>query len=208
MPPSISENNLFTVLTDQDLRIYSVGISTGGVAEERMAAGNPRRRIIATTIDPEGAEFAKKRLSDFSEQIAIKIENVAEPLPYDSHSFDFIYARLVLHYLNKAELKLALNELYRVLKKGGRLFAVVRSTECQEAQGSIYDPATGLSTYTSSSGTYQRYFHTDQSIREHLSSSRFSISYTKSYEELLFVDFQRTRPAYIDTLIEAVGYKQ
>lgn len=48
MHQSISENNGIATLNDSDLEIYSVGISTGGIAEIRMAELNPQRRVIAT----------------------------------------------------------------------------------------------------------------------------------------------------------------
>lgn len=135
---SQSEDNGIALLNDADLMIYSVGISTGGVAEVRMAEQNPRRHIIATTIDTKGAAFAKEQIAErgFSEQIEVKIEDVAQPLSYQDSYFDFIYARLVLHYLPRHDLQRALQELKRVLKPEGRLFVIVRSDMCADANTS------------------------------------------------------------------------
>lgn len=213
MPQSISENNGIGILTHEDLRVYSIGISTGGAAEIRMAELNPNRQVTATTIDLEGAKFAQKRLKEkgLSERVAVKIEDVSKPLPYKNGVFDFIYARLILHYLTKDQLAQALEELYRILKNGGKLFVVVRSVPCDEGtlKNTRFDPSTGLTTYTSGEGvSYSRYFHTENSIREYLTAAGFLINHTKSYEEQLYVDFQRTKlSSHIDSLIEVLASK-
>ncbi len=130
---------------------------------------------------------------------------------FNDDSFDFIYARLVLHYLPKTELVQALSELHRVLKDGGKLFVVVRSSTCYEAtsKNAIFDLLTGLTTYTSNDGnSYSRFFHTENAIQEYLNASGFTIQYVKSYEEQLCIDFQRTQLSnYIDSLIEVLSFK-
>lgn len=208
---SVSENNGIEALNDSDLQVYSVGISTGGIAEIRMVELNPQRKVIATTIDTKGAEFARDHIETkgLSNQVIVKIEDVSKPLPYEDSSFDFIYARLVLHYLPKPELVQALKELHRVLKEGGKLFVVVRSSNCYEAQNGTLDPLTGLTTYTSNDGnTHSRFFHTENSIQEYLKDSGFKIQHVKSYEEQLCSDFQRTKLSnYIDDLIEVLSIK-
>lgn len=207
---SISETNGINYLSNEDRKIYSVGISTGGLAEIKMALGGGQRQIIATTIDPIGAEYAEKCIheSELSDRIAVKIEDVAKPLPYPDEHFDYIYARLVLHYLTKDELTSALAELYRVLRKGGRIFVVVRSTDCLEARVGQFDPITHLTTYSSGSSSYSRYFHSQESISHYLSQACFTIQHIDAYEEQLCVDFQRTVLAdQIDSLIEVLGVK-
>ncbi len=68
---SPSEDNGIAVLTDNDLEVLSVGISTGGVAEIRMAEKNPKRHVVATTIDEEGVSFAQKT-DNVIELLAVK----------------------------------------------------------------------------------------------------------------------------------------
>ena len=213
MHQSISENNGIATLNDNDLQIYSVGISTGGIAEIRMVELNPQRKVIATTIDTKGANFAREHIESkgLLKQVIVKVEDVSKPLPYEDASFDFIYARLVLHYLPKTELVQALNELHRLLKDGGKLFVVVRSSSCYEAtsKNAIFDPLTRLTTYISNDGnSYSRFFHTENSIQEYLRDSGFRIQHIKSYEEQLCIDFQRTKLSnYIDELIEVLSSK-
>lgn len=213
MHQSVSENNGIATLSDDDLQIYSVGISTGGIAEMRMAELNSQRMITATTIDVKGANFAKEHIEakGLSSQVIVKIEDVSKTLPYEDDSFDFIYARLVLHYLPKIELIQALSELNRVLKKGGKLFIVVRSSRCHEAtsESATFDPITGLTTYRSNDGnSHSRFFHTEYSIQEYLKSSGFTVEYVNSYEEQLCIDFQRTKLSHhLDDLIEVLSSK-
>ena len=210
--PSLSEDHGIEALTPQDKTIYSVGISTAGVAEMRMAMSDPKRHIIATTIDRVGAEFAKKHIAEAGllEQIEVKIEDVALPLAYPDEHFDTIYARLVLHYLTKPVLESTLKELHRILKTRGKLFVVVRSVDCTEVKdtGSTFDPNTGMTTYSLKGKSISRYFHSEDSIQKHLKAAGFQIKHVKSYEEQLCDDFQRLKPSKdIDSLIEVLAIK-
>ncbi len=211
--PSTSEDHGVAALRDTDLTVYSVGISTAGFAEIRMAKAVPQRKIVATTISQKGAEYTRRLCAqeDVSDQISVHLEDVRKPLPHKSDSFDFIYARLVLHYLPKADLDNALKELYRVLKPQGRIFVVVLSTDCKiiQAPGASHNPSTGMTTILLNQGPYSRYFHTESSICAHLASVGFSIQSTQSYQEVLCSDYDRQHLS--DTscnLIESIGVKE
>ncbi|HEY5152625.1 MAG TPA: methyltransferase domain-containing protein [Candidatus Saccharimonadales bacterium] len=215
---SISEDDGIATLTDSDLEIYSVGISTGGVAEIRMATMNPKRHIVATTIDVEGVEFAKQHVAEngLDRQIEAKVEDVTKPLAYQDASFDYVYARLVLHYLPEQGLIDALSELHRILKPAGKLFVVVRSTKCPDALrgDNSFDPETNITTFTYTEEAtgkkerQQRFFHSEESISKYVHDAGFSIKYVKSYDEHLFVDFMRTiRSPELDNVIELLAVK-
>lgn len=215
---SQSEDNGIALLTDADQEIYSVGISTGGVAEIRMTEVSPTRHVVATTVDEEGLAFARKfiRAKHLESQIETKLEDVSKPLPYENNHFDYIYARLILHYLAKDALNSALGNLYRVLKLDGKLFVVVRSVNCPDAKDptSTYDSITGLTTcihideQTGEKCSSVRYFHSEKSITNHLEKAGFTVKYTKSYNERLFTDFMRTQLApHDDNVVELVAVK-
>lgn len=209
---SISEENGIKVLTNDDKKIYSVGISTGGIAEIRMATNHAECHIIATTIDAKGAEFAKVQVnkSGLGNRIEVKIEDVSKVLPYPEEYFDYIYARLVLHYLPRSALQSTLKELHRVLRTNGKFFVVVRSIDCPEAhdKDAKIDADNGLTTYSSGGNSYSRYFHTEDSIQNYLTLAGFSIKHIDSYTEQLCIDFERTIPAkQIDSLIEVLAIK-
>jgi SAM-dependent methyltransferase len=50
------------------------------------------------------------------------VQEVSERLPFESASFDFVFARAVLHHTK--DLRTACHEIFRVLKPGGMLLAV------------------------------------------------------------------------------------
>lgn len=216
-PGSESENHGLAVLTDSDLQVYSVGISTGGSAEIRMAQSNPQRHIVATTVDQDGINSADEwiKKEHLEDRIETKIEDVAQPLPYTDNYFDFVYARLVLHYLAKADLEHALAELFRVTKPGGKLFVVVRSTECPDAKrpDATYDPETCMTTviHADRGGkqrTSSRYYHTPESISGHVTDAGFTVDYTKDFEERLSIDFGRAQMSeHTDNVIELLAHK-
>ncbi len=124
---SPSEKKGVSLLEDTDVLVFCPGISTCGFAEIKMALQNKNRQIIATTLDTKGFEKTKKIIEQqgLSDQIRVKIEDVTKPMAYNDNYFDFIYARLILHYLTKQELDRTLTEFYRVLKPNGRVFIVV-----------------------------------------------------------------------------------
>lgn len=122
--PSISERNGLELIRENDLNILSIGVSTAGAAEIEMAKRNKNRHVIATTIDKEGFEFTKNVISEYrlEKRIEVKIEDVSKRMSYSNDYFDFIYARLVLHYLDNENLRKALSEIYRVIKKSRKIF--------------------------------------------------------------------------------------
>jgi len=200
---SISENNGIKLIRKKDKNILSVGISTGGSAEIRMIKKNESSHVVATTIDNEGLEFTKKIINQlgFNDRIEIKSEDVSKKLPYEDGYFDFIYARLVLHYLNNYKLKNTLTELKRILKKDGILYIVVRSKNDWEAKlnGTTCDEITGMTSYpdyrkigTESVRYISRRLHTQESLKTFLEDTGFKIKYMKEYNEQLYHDYMRT----------------
>jgi cyclopropane fatty-acyl-phospholipid synthase-like methyltransferase len=211
---SQSEDSGIELLPVEAKKIYSVGISTGGVAEIRMAHERPNAHIIATTIDEKGVVFAQERIAEagLTSQVETKLEDVSKPLEYADGYFDYVYARLVLHYLPKNRLHDALKELYRVLRIGGKMFVVVRSVNCPDAtrEGAEYNEETGLTTCTVHDGDhtyrYARYFHSEQTITNAVKTAGFTVQSVKSYDEKLFKDFMRTIPAdHTDNIIQVIA---
>jgi len=214
---STSEEHGLDLLTDKDLLVYSVGISTGGIAEIRMTEMNPARRIIATTIDDPGLNFAREQIVDrhLEGRIEIRLEDVAEPLPYDANHFDYIYARLVLHYLARDKLVEALSELYRALKPGGKIFIVVRSDKCDHAHmpDSVYGPVTELTEYTETDPVrgiirLKRHFFSEDDLAAYFEKAGFTMSSVTAYDEHLFKDFKREAlDTRVDNVVELVEQK-
>lgn len=215
---SPSEKRGVSLIKDTDVSVFCPGISTCGFAEIKMALQNYKRQIIATTIDAKGFEKTKKIIEylGLSGRIHVKIEDVAKPMPYGDKYFDFIYARLILHYLTKRELDKTLREFHRVLKPGGKIFIVVREKDWEaNTLNSEYDDNTKMTTYPLFDSDMKltpmkvsRYFHTKDSISSHLKTAGFGIEYIREYKEQLFRDYLRTSPApKLSSIIELLAKK-
>ena len=200
--PSKSEKRGLKQLKSTMKNILSIGISTGGSAEINMAKICPEAKIVATTIDEKGLKFSIEKMSSYTEfaQIEAKIEDVSKPMPYSDNTFDYVYARLVLHYLNKQQLNDALNEIYRVLKPNGILFIVARNNkewELTKPEFIIsYDKETNITTYYEQwkkEIVRKRQFLSEEQLKEVLTAHNFKIKSIKSYRERLYTDYERTR---------------
>lgn len=174
--PSISEEHGLALLSKTDLNVFSPGISTAGFAEIRMAKQNKERKIVATTIDDKGLDFANEVIKQMG--LGSQIETRNEDLrssDYPENYFDFIYARLVLHYLSYSDLDNVLSMFYKSLKNNGRVFVVVRSIKNVDYNDPniTFDSNTKLTTiyYRNKEGQVDgnsvRYFHTPKSMSEH-----------------------------------------
>lgn len=210
----ISELNGINLLSDKDLMIYSVGISSAGVAELEMIKRNPKRHIVATTIDEKGVEETKKLVEEkkLEENIEVKLEDVSKPLPYSNEYFDFIYARLVLHYLDNKSLLSTLKEIYRVLKPNSIFYVVVRSEKCDDKikYGQGYDENTGITTifYPDQNVTRYRRFHNKESITDFLTKAGFTVSNIEEYSEQLYIDYSRTKISNNEDILIQVTAKK
>lgn len=200
--PSISEEHGINLIENKDKNILSIGISTAGSAEIEMVRKNPKSHIIATTIDNKGLEFTRKILiqEGLEDRIELKIEDVSKKMPYTDNYFDFVYARLVLHYLDNKQLEKSLAEIYRVMKYNSKFFIAVRSIEEWEAklEGSTFDEETGITKYpdiktlgTDKIRWIERRLHSKDSIKQFLLKAGFKIDYIQEYEEYLYRDYER-----------------
>lgn len=217
--PSTSEEHGINLITEKDLNILSIGISTVGSAEIKMAEKNRNSHIIATTIDKEGLNYTKNIIEQYglSDRIETKLEDISEKMPYNDEFFDFVYARLVLHYLDNENLTNALKEIKRVMKKHGRLYIVVRSRDEWEAklEGASYDENTGITKYpkydtlgTDNVEYLYRRLHTVDSLSSFLVAEGFDIKYIKEYKEQSYKDYKRTEKVkYPNSLIECLCEK-
>lgn len=216
--PSKSEKRALKLLDASYENILSIGISTGGSAEINLARKCPKAKVIATTVDEKGLKFSNEKISVYPEakRIQTKIEDVSQPMPYQDDTFDFVYARLVLHYLSKQQLDNALNEIRRVLKPNGLLFVVARNKkewELTKPEFIIkYDEATNMTTYYeqwTKEKIRTRQFLSKEQLETVVSNHGFHILRAKDYREYLFTDYERTnqnkskKPNYLTEIVAA-----
>ncbi len=211
---SRSEKRALRLLDKNVEKILSIGISTGGSAEVNIARKCPKAEVVATTIDEKGLEFTNEKLKQFEEtkRIVTKIEDVSKKMPYADNTFDFIYARLVLHYLDKQQIEDALAEIYRVLKPSGKFFVVARNNrewELTKPEFIIsYDEKTNITTYWEQwekKIIRKRQFLSEEQLQDALIRHNFKIQSCKSYREYLYTDYERTiksnKPNFLTELV-------
>lgn len=92
------------------------GVGTDSVQFARGGA-------IVTGIDltPSAIEIAKKRFKLFGLKGDLRVSD-AENLPFENNRFDLVYSFGVLHHT--PDTQKAINEVYRVLKVGGKAFVM------------------------------------------------------------------------------------
>jgi len=103
------------MLPDQTFNsILEIGIGTGAIAEK-----------VAKNIGPLiGIDISKEMISEIDHQNITTMIGDAHKLEFDDNTFDLIYMRNVIHYIDNPDL--AFSEIYRCLKQGGHfLFSQV-----------------------------------------------------------------------------------
>jgi predicted SAM-dependent methyltransferase len=210
---SISELDGINLINNNMENVLSVGISTNGNAEIEMLNKNENLFIIGTTIDKKGIEKTKKIVSDkkIEDRFLLKLEDVRDKDIYEDDSFDYIYARLVLHYLTDSELNEVLKEFRRILKKDGLLYIVVRSDKCDEYINTLikFDEKTGLSAHVTFTGVVEKTrFHNYETMTKSVTDAGLYIKSIKDYDEVLYADYERTIPVDVrNNLIEVISFK-
>jgi SAM-dependent methyltransferase len=111
-------------------RALEVGCGQG-IRTRLMAEHFPGTRVVGVDRSPELLETAREgaRASNLSFEQADLYE-----LPFEDRSFDFVYARLVFMHL--VHPRLALTELRRVLRPGGRILIEDGDRDCM-----FFEPA-------------------------------------------------------------------
>ena len=102
------------IADDRPLRVLEVGCGRGG-STNLLLKYLPMSGIVATDIDPEQVEAARRR--NTSGQISYGWADHCQ-LPFSDNDFDLLVEFNVLHHV--LDWKKAIDEAWRVLKPGGR----------------------------------------------------------------------------------------
>ena len=103
---------------DRTSRILDVGCGTGQTAA--YLAYNYGANVTGIDINSTMIAMAKRRMRKSRLPVKI-IHGSIEKVPLRDNQFDFIICESVLSFVNKSR---ALNEIYRLLKDGGRFIAI------------------------------------------------------------------------------------
>lgn len=125
---SENENNLVNAYYERPAMLALAGDVTGrrildaGCGSGALSAALRDRGAVVTGIDASAGmlALARRRLGG---DVALRVVDLRDPLPFGDGTFDDVAASLVLHYLEDWGPTLA--ELRRVLRPGGRLIASV-----------------------------------------------------------------------------------
>ena len=101
----------------QGRRILDAGCGSGPLAAALLSRG---AKVTGFDGSPAMIQLARRRLG---ENVALRVHDLAQPLPYRDGAFDDVVASLVLHYLGDWRGPLA--EIRRVLRPGGRIIASI-----------------------------------------------------------------------------------
>ena len=103
-----------------------------GQAQDGCFFASQGYEVTATDIEDTALELAKQKAADKSVQIDLKKVDLRDELPFESESFDVVYAHLSLHYFDRETTLRLFGEIQRLLKKGGVFAFFVNSVNDPE----------------------------------------------------------------------------
>ena len=136
--------------------ILDMGCGTGAITEHLKSRGHT---VMAADI----SETALTRLRSRVGNVETRILDFTSGLPWENETFDHVVADLCLHYFDLDTTKRLIEDILRILKSGGFLFARVNSTRDiihGSGRGTLVEP-----NYYIHEGHYKRFFDRD-SIKE------------------------------------------
>lgn len=90
-------------------------------------------QVTSTDVEPAALEQSKAKLpADLAQNVTLQQVDLQEELPFDSGSFDVVYAHLSLHYFEHEVTLRLFGEIQRVLKPGGIFAFFVNSVHDPE----------------------------------------------------------------------------
>lgn len=110
--------------TDNAESVLDIGCGTG---QTLMAIGNHKRRV-GVDVDVEALRFGLSGTMTSGIRVAAA---QGERLPFADRTFDFVYSRVALPYMN---IPAALAEMHRVLRPSGRLWLTLHTIDIPAAQ--------------------------------------------------------------------------
>jgi ubiquinone/menaquinone biosynthesis C-methylase UbiE len=103
--------------------VLDVGCGTGTLAIAAKRRVGPTGIVYGIDASPEMIARASKKARKAAVEVVFKNEAV-EALPFPDAHFDAVFSTMMLHHLPSKAREQCAREMRRVLKPGGRLFAV------------------------------------------------------------------------------------
>lgn len=106
-------------------KILDLGCGTG---RHVFYLANEGYETTGIDFSEEGLRFTEQRLSEAGLSATLVNDSIVS-MPFKDNSFDGIISISVIYYLTNEDIKKVVNEIYRVLKPGGKAFLVIRTTD-------------------------------------------------------------------------------
>ena len=104
----------------KDKKVLDIAVGTGWTTEQFVRAG---ARVHAIDLTPQAVELTKRRLSLYNIEAESVTVGDAQHIEYENEYFDFVLAfGCLMHMPNTQK---AIDEIYRVLKPGGKMSAMM-----------------------------------------------------------------------------------
>jgi len=113
----------------------------------------------------EGIEVTHQWLADEGLAADLQLQSMTEKLPYEDAFFDAVISVQVIHHTDRATIREVVQEITRVLKRGGFLFVTVPKLKNQGESFDQVEPNTFIPLDGPEKGLPHHYF-TPEELRE------------------------------------------
>jgi ubiquinone/menaquinone biosynthesis C-methylase UbiE len=111
-----------------------------GAGTDSVALAQAGHQVTATDFSDVAIDKNTQRYQHIPNLI-FQVMDMTQPFPFGSEQFDIVYARLSLHYFTEEKTHEIFREIYRVLKPGGLLCFICKSTaDHRYGQGTMIEP--------------------------------------------------------------------
>src|SRR6266487_5028954 len=101
-------------------KVLDVGSGTGTMSI-MIKQVHPTAEVVGLDGDSQILEIARSKAQNLGIEIRFD-QGMAFDLPYPNESFDVVLTSMMLHHLSRDDKQTTAQEMYRVLRPGGRLF--------------------------------------------------------------------------------------
>ena len=104
--------------------------------------------VFGLDNSPEGIHITRQWLADAGLDANLQLQSMTEKLPYEDAFFDAVISVQVIHHADRAAIREVVQEITRVLKRGGFLFVTVpklrnQGTRFKKLEANTFIPLDG-----------------------------------------------------------------
>jgi ubiquinone/menaquinone biosynthesis C-methylase UbiE len=154
-----------------------------------VGCGNGKNMVYRNDINMFGIDICDKFVDICKKKNLNVIQGDMLKLPYENEEFDFVMSIAVLHHLDTEEKRVqALNEMFRVCKKNGKIFILVWAFEQEESSKRKFKTKDEMVSWFSreDGNTYYRYYHlySKNELAEEFQKTKNNFEVLKSLYEM------------------------